>query len=323
MQTCSNCGASVRNEARFCTSCGTRLNAPMEQDATAAWPAATATPAPTPDPSVWDKVRESIRTGEAASPTIVPHDEASNDTDDEQDAPATSAETEEPEQGDTFSWSWGVPPTAADDDEASSDQAATDDESSQPAGVGASVGGGSAPASVDTAEVENTSDGDGSDETLAAWATTWNLDEDSDDAAEPADAADVEAAVSHLSQAVAEADATGNAEEDTVAKAERLIRELQSLIPALVAPKPVPPVTRLKPKLLRSSLESARGSADWSELRDVLTAANDNPRDIEHMMSLSSRVNDMLSLLDDRDQLAKAVDDVSAQLREAEDEDEA
>lgn len=318
MQTCSNCGASVRNEARFCTSCGTRLNAPAESDATAAWPAATSTPAHTPDPSVWDKVRESIRTGEAAEPDIVPLDKAANDSGDEQESPDGGEATENSEESDTFSWSWGVPAEAGDDDTATSVDETTDDTS----GIEASVGGGIATDASESAEAEEAPEDDDSGETLAAWATTWNTDDTTDGVPAPADTEDVKDAVSQLSVAVAEANESGKAEEDTLTKAERLIGELQALIPALAKPKPAPRASNLKPKLLRSSLESARGSTDWSELRGVLNAANDNPRDIEHMMSLSGRIGDMLSLLDDRDLLAQAVDDVTAKLRDAEVDDE-
>lgn len=40
MLTCSNCGASVREGARFCTRCGTRLNDPVAPAASGVWGAA-------------------------------------------------------------------------------------------------------------------------------------------------------------------------------------------------------------------------------------------------------------------------------------------
>ena len=99
MLTCSNCGTSVREGAKFCTSCGTRLNDTVATpETTSTWMAATTTPEPTPDEG--ETVETATEEPVIEEPVV------------EEPAPASA---------ETFSWSWGQPvvadePLAADDE---------------------------------------------------------------------------------------------------------------------------------------------------------------------------------------------------------------
>jgi hypothetical protein len=264
----------------------------------------------------------------------------------EQD-PLAEGETVDEE---AFTWSWNTPAADDNSNETSTDEAAppvddesgvlieTDEPNEQVDGAadlteveilddspgvsdvvadddgittGESAGDEPAP---DTGEVDDllTSPDDEieSQETLAAWATQWNTPTDSaetrgdEQTREPgSDTADDEVAEEP------------NDEEDTVSKAERLIGELRAIIPTLARPKPAQPALSCNPETLASDLDNAAKLGAWDDLRQILLDARDAPRDIDNMLKLASNVDQMLELLDDRNNLAKTANNVAALLR--------
>jgi hypothetical protein len=363
MPTCSNCGATVRESARFCTSCGTRLNEPTEPT-TSDWsttpePAATDSSSPVVETSIWESIRQEVTAGSS--------EPAGGSTGNNAGA-ATYAGQEEAAEEETvneesFTWSWNTPIPS--DDDGDSVAPPVDDESSvlidseepgepaeeaadlteieildDSAGVSDVVAGeeGIATGESDDEEplpdnpevdesLESSNDDFENQETLAAWATQWNTPADSLDAVggEPAsvpntgsdNGVDAEApeVVTAFDPNATVSDTTG-AEEDTVTKAERLIGELRAIIPALARPKPAQPALSSDPKKLASDLDNAATLGDWDDLRKVLLDARDNPRDIDNMLKLASNVDQMLELLDDRNNLAKTATSIAAQLRQ-------
>lgn len=371
MPTCSNCGATVRENARFCTSCGTRLNEPAEPtssdwSSTSQAPAAdTSSPVET---SVWESIRQEV-TAESGDTNPDSAARASDDTE-----PAAGAEVEqevvtenETADEEAFTWSWNTPAAADDNSDAtSSDDVAppVDDESSvlldtgEPNkqedeatdlteidilddspevsdvvagenGIATSESASDEPA-PDTAEVDDLLDAPAGDtetqETLAAWATQWNTPVDSattvdDEQAGDGDIAPEADAVAPETTApafdpYASAAGSDDDEEDTVAKAERLIGELRAIIPALAQPKPAQPALSRDPAELASDLDNAAKLGAWDDLRQVLLNARDNPRDIDNLVKLGGNVDQMLELLDDRNNLAKTATNVAALLRQ-------
>ena len=319
MRTCSNCGATVREGAKFCTSCGTRLNdtdSASQHDTWSSSPANEDTAAAQTAPSGTD-----ASTGEDLAATA--------------SSPTSEAES--------FSWSW---------DSASSGAKASDEE--QPAQVddesgtvldesGATVG--EAPAIADATEVEiledeptasdeelavaadstvtepetDTPEPDEGDATLAAWAGQWSEDDDatplSSSAAVSEEPADVTASVA------------GDAEEATVEKAERLLGELRRIIPALARPRPIDPNARAEGDTVQvggsqplpdiaAELEGARSTEQFDDLRETIELARQNPRDVDTMLSLANQTERLMALLDDRDRMASKLEALSARLRE-------
>lgn len=325
MQTCSNCGASVREGARFCTACGTQMNEASPETSAFSWGAAV--DEPSAEPASTDAA--------AAWPT------RGADGADEAEDVASETPNGESETGDSdFTWTWNAPP--ADEPPASTDveeesgvvieQGEPDanpadvveateidilapDASSSDASVADAEADGTSDhasdvaseedllivASEDEIVVEEDVDSSGA-ETLAAWATGWDSPGEDNSGA--------------IDEALAQvADSSDNDDEDTVAKAERLIAELQSMLPRLVNPKPATPEP-VKPRLmLADELERVDDGSDWSDLRQVLERARDNPRDILHVMSISDNVERLIHLLDQRDNLARTAANVASRLR--------
>ncbi len=369
MLTCSNCGASVREGARFCTTCGTRLNDPVTTDATSVW----ATPVPSdtaastdeafPDP-VWtdaadraQAVTDDERSGEVDAAPAAEIEPASEPdvAAVEQPAPTPSPSTTD----DAFNWSWGSPSNADEVDDAASNRGA--DEVEVESGVvpdqdDASATGSDSNELVDATEIEILEvddsvadaevdetptdpdpDPESSDallvvedeederqeesETLAAWAEQWQSP-DSDNA--PGDDTPgilpAPTATPEREQTAAAAPGEFEEEEDTVARAERLISELRAIIPTLArpmvaAPDPVVATNTIDTGSIADELEGAARSGQFDDLRDVLQAARANPRDVDTMLTLSGRVDRLLELLDDRDNLARVSEDAAERLR--------
>ncbi len=368
MLTCSNCGASVREGARFCTTCGTRLNDPVASDATSVWAApATGQPATSSDEATVDESTSSTEStwsgdtsdqhdarvdaapepeaGEDARVDAAP--EANTDTDSDADAPS-----EPPPQSDEgFTWSWGtssnaddvVTPQAVDEvDEESGvvleDAQDQDPDTSEPVDATeieileveeTTSGSGNdaaepAPDTSDTMLVVEDDEHDGQDEseTLAAWAEQWESPEVEDVAiVNDPDSDPTRGESETLDQAgTSEAgDVDSGGEEDTVARAERLIGELRAIIPTLARPLPAPPANALNnlpdPLPLAEELEVAARAGQFDDLREALQAARERPRDVDSMLTLSSKVDRLLELLDDRDNLAQTAERAATRLR--------
>jgi hypothetical protein len=336
MRTCSNCGATVREGAKFCTSCGTRLNDTdgASQEDTWSGPAnddSTSTPT----------------TGETGAPV-------------EGDVAATAADASTSGQ-EGFSWSWSSSANETDaTNEARSPQ--IDEESgtvldeADPTGV-------EAPAIADATEVEILEDepnaseeelaveaeptategelaaeaettesgavpapasADDSDATLAAWAGQWSDDERAEATPLRSDTGIDEVEPGEITVTAVQDDD----EEATVEKAERLLGELRRIIPALARPRPTDPNAQAEgntvlvgggqslPELL-DDLDDARSSEQFDDLRAVIESARQNPRDVDTMLGLASQTDRLLALVDDRDRMASKLEALSVRLRGA------
>lgn len=318
MQTCSNCGASVREGARFCTACGTQLNeassgsspfswgAAIEQTAApeGGWPTA-ATEAALGNAEETDTINETSPTtttwnwGESSNslPTEAVDEETGIVLDDPDREPDTGL-VDPTEIDDLVAPASSDEPTITEDVEP--DLAIVEDE---------------AVVSID----DETAGSDEDQETLAVWAQSWAVEPESTDSEPVATAADDEEILEVLEtvdiQESTAIDVDEEDEEATLAKAERLIAELQSLVPRLARPKPVNPNQKLTPQLLAEELEDRTDGSQWADLREVLEKARDNPNDITHLMSVSGNASRLLDLLDDRDKLANRASSVAQRLR--------
>jgi hypothetical protein len=312
MQTCSNCGASIREGAKFCTSCGTRLN-----------DSATTTT------SAWEAPASGTTATDTSSTTETPSWASSASSESETSASTTASAEGKNEGG--FSWSWGSPSTTAQESEQSTTQ--VDDESgtvidevstseSDPNTVTDATEVEileDEPATTDETSADAVRSDDeavNDDTTLADFAGQWSDEETGTAEATPEPVTQSAAATSK------EVGEDGE-KEDTVAKAERLIGELRAIIPSLARPRP-PVGARSqagpKPGEIADELESAARVGNFDDLRDTLLAARNNPRDIDSMMSLSGKVDRLLELFDDRNNLAKTAESVASRLRGSENE---
>ncbi|MDQ3654380.1 MAG: zinc-ribbon domain-containing protein [Chloroflexota bacterium] len=368
MLTCSNCGASVREGARFCTTCGTRLNDPVSPDATDVWatPEASEPAASSAEPAAAESISTSAWSSGTAdqgegSPGADPNADAAEapvtaeepdmNTDSDTSSAAPPATTEE-----SFTWSWGTSSNGQDGE----DRQATgqvDEESSvvlEEAGSEASEAEGDELVDateidileVDTSEPdpvmeagpnpetsdsmlvveEREDDEEGESETLAAWAEQWESPEpDGDSEAndelpeqEPEDPTALDQAAD-TAVAAGSMDHSADDEEDTVARAERLIGELRSIIPSLVRPMASAPVVDSNSAAIADELEGAAQPGQFDDVRETLQAARANPRDVDTMLSLSGKIDRLLELLDDRDNLARMAGSAATRLRPADD----
>ena len=302
MQTCSNCGASVREGAKFCTSCGTRLNDHASASATSVWQV----------PESPSDASASQTSSSGASGSLEP---ASSSTG------STSSKADQ-----TFNWSWGSPSEDAATSSSSSTQAeeemASTDSSADEASTDADAVKDASevealddqPATTDEESVDSQrADASSDSATLSSWTSQWD---DDVDATSPADASASASsgARASVSEPTVEED---EGEEDTVARAERLIGELHKIIPSLARPRP--PVARATTTEEADELERAARVGKFDDIRDALLAARDNPRDIDNMMTLSGKVDRLLELFDDRNNLARTAESIATRLRGAND----
>lgn len=370
MLTCSNCGASVREGARFCTTCGTRLNDPVSPNATSVWatPVASEPAASSAEPTVAEPIATSTWSGETAaqdegSPAADPHAEAAEApaASEEPDAnadtdPGTSSATP-PTTEEGFTWSWGTSSNGQDGDgrqatgqveeqsgvvleEGGTDESDTDsgdlvdateidiievdetesnpDEATEPAPETSD-----SMLVVEEREDDGEAEGEGDSETLAAWAEQWESPEPEDgttmDDTGPESEREEPSALGQADTAVESetAERPSDDEEDTVARAERLIGELRSLIPTLVRPMPSAPVIDFGSAAIADELEGAAQAGQFDDIRETLQAARANPRDVDTMLSLSGKIDRLIELLDDRDNLARTAGSAASRLRPA------
>jgi len=98
-----------------------------------------------------------------------------------------------------------------------------------------------------------------------------------------------------------------------VARALALVDELRALLPQLGngSSSELESVAQSLEAAIRPSNESA----DLSELRASMLAARDRPRDIDTVLDLSRRVDDVLALIDHQDQLEAAINGALTRLR--------
>lgn len=302
MQTCSNCGATVREGARFCTACGTQLNdassgsspfswgAAIEQSkaqagtqATMGWPIAANEESKTVAASDGEPAVTEANSEEEHHSLAEVDEETGIVLSDADQEPisgvvdATEVEDLIPDAGET---------DADDDHEAEPDLSVMEDE-------------------VTMTSIEDDSNESASQDALAKWTSQWSSETEG-----------AAAGASHTDN-VADDD-----DEDVVVKAERLISQLQALVPRLARPKPADPNQKLKPQLLAAELDEYTDGTQWADLREVLERARDNPNDITHLMNVSSNASRLLELLDNREALADRASQVARRLRTPDDEDD-
>jgi len=356
MLTCTNCGASVREGARFCTSCGTRLNDPVSPVATGVW----ASPVTSDPVSSGTRETEADRVPNDSSVSVAGGrtDPETNSNMDPETAPDVRMESAmapaaepAPSTDEGFTWSWGTAASPERDDapdtarqvdeesgvvleEAGSDDAEPDDgelvdateiDIREPDGTDAVIDERDEPA-PETSDAmlvveEEIASEQGESETLAAWAGQWDSqgaegeiagnDEPSETIPEEPDVPDEQVAAS---AGAANEPAPDNGE-DTVARAERLIGELRSIIPTLARPMPAPAASLPDPSPLADELEGAARAGQFDDLRETLQLARERPRDVDTMLSLSAKVDRLLELLDDRDNLARTAESAATRLR--------
>ncbi len=356
MQECSNCGATVRDGAKFCTSCGTRLNDTTTQNQVNSWAlpdtdptvvvTAVSPPADEPELASPEPDTESSQGDEAESPATEPEPDT---------APVESAAS-------VFSWSWGStasstdvegvegddgsspPPIEADDaaidvtfdpvDAAEAEVLADDpDTSDEPVAIPVPdepepVDDQSTAEAQDTVEDDSSTDesedaDDGGDATLAAWAGQWseeNGETVSTDAGE-----DIV-----VTPAVPDAESEDTTDEDPADRAERLLDELKLIIPSLRQPRALEEGANAEgntgllgssiPPGLLEELHEDGGDQSFDGVREAIEQAQANPRDIDSMIKLAANADRLKLLLDDRDRLAGKLLDIRARLQPPADE---
>lgn len=301
MQTCSNCGAAVRESARFCTACGTQLNdassgsspfswgaaieqSPVSHDAgtTAGWPTRGADD-DSSDPDVADATT-------SEETTLVDHLSAQEV--DEETGIVLGDPDDAPLQGIVDATELEDVVEGLEDDGAVVDGPDEPDLSVMEDAVTMST-------------TDSGAEDQASQETLAAWTHDWST----------GDAVSETAGVSSETESSSPNDDDDDDNEDVLEKAERLIAQLQALVPKLARPKPANPTEKLKPRLLADELDEGTDGSQWADLRDVLEKARDNPNDITHLMNVSGNASRLLDLLDDRDYLAQRATSVAQRLR--------
>ena len=320
MRTCSNCGATVREGAKFCTSCGTRLNDTdgASQHDTWSGSANDAAASEQTAPSGTDATTGEEVAATTSSPTSGA--EGFSWTWDSASTGAQASDEEQPAQVDEESGTV-LDEAAAPDDEATTIADATEVEiledeptaSEEPLAV---------PVDVTVTEPDtDTLETDEGDATLAAWAGQWS-EEDGDKVTPLQSSAAASDEPAEVTASVAD-----DAEEATVEKAERLLSELRLIIPALARPRPIDPNARAEGDTvqvggsqslpdLAAELDDARSSEQFDDLRETLETARQNPRDVDTMLSLANQTERLLALLDDRDRMASKLEALSARLRE-------
>ncbi len=107
-------------------------------------------------------------------------------------------------------------------------------------------------------------------------------------------------------------------QESDLDRATALLEELRDLLPRLAAPA-TPPETAADLSALRERAIMARGDRsfdDFAALREVVSDAVNRPRDIEVVLRLSQRIDDIDALLNERDRLDAAFSDLVAGLEQ-------
>jgi hypothetical protein len=182
METCSNCGATNRPGAKFCTSCGVRLptlsrqttgdwDRPSTESTTTA--AATTTPEPATTTTMsMDAEPDRTATGGEAEATGASWSESA-ERDEATAAPPTEPEPEPETESGRASWTWGQAETPASSGVATDD---TDDTggADEPRSAGETTGEAEAPVAEgdDTEASTGGPEGDASS-TLSSWAAQW------------------------------------------------------------------------------------------------------------------------------------------------------
>ncbi|MFM9108147.1 MAG: zinc-ribbon domain-containing protein [Chloroflexota bacterium] len=313
MSICPNCALPVRDGARFCTSCGARLDGaalpyvppPVQPQAPPEWdpePAAPAWPSP-PAATTWPGQERQWAPSAPAWQGGGWPDSGARLAPEPEPEPAFAADL--PFDPVAYEAIHGAPPP---DPFFAMDSPAPTPEAAPEAGE---------PAFPDYPEPAVASAVSGEVASISAWpAATIPGDAagDGDDAG--GDLADAgfatPAAVPAAVVPVAVLAAAGAADAAAArVRAAELLTELRDLLPLLSNPSGADPAA------LAAALEAgiAADHERWGDLRAVMEAARDRPRDVETVLALSQQVDSVLALIDRHEQLTAAVRRAARQLR--------
>ncbi len=291
MEHCPNCQAEIREGARFCTKCGYRLpDPPLAEPAAVAdpWPAPpdqrTADGWPLPedvpvnaggDPLAGD----SQATAEPADGPIWAETPVGGDVPASPEVVAWPSPIQEPDRA-PDSAGWVAPEIGS--------APATDAPWRPDAHSDVPVEIGAAPDDIDVAPepAEGVPEGGADDAPVL-----------------------VEASLVAIPETVGNEDAESELE-SPVARAGLLIEELRLLLPRLAGGSG--DQAAIAERLERAASEE---SGRWPDLRAAMEDARANPRDVEIVLGLSRRVDDVIALIDANDRLAAAARDAAAALR--------
>ena len=295
MERCPNCGAPARAGARFCTTCGYRL--PENADAATSVAAEQSSPETPVEPAGGAPAAEfdAASTAAAGAAEAGPARDA-GDTGNADQVLASSW----PSRAES-SWSGQWPAVEA---------AETGDVGAASAGEDASTEGGQATwsgtagADVDEANMAPSpaAGGMGAEASAAGWV------------GHPFTPSP-EASMLTPSSSDRLAPESSDGPAGPVVRAVALLDELRALLPTLASTGTVDPETVAAD--LEAALAAARAeeSEGLAELRMAMLAARDRPRDIDTVLDLSRRVDDVLALLDAHEHCVAAIERAILALR--------
>jgi hypothetical protein len=298
MQTCSNCGSVSRDGAKFCTTCGSRLNEVIDSNASSGWESYSTEDETREAPAVAQGVESPVV--EAASPEIDPAQAA-------EPAPTTS-------------WSWGQ--SSADDTaETESDQPVNPEEDTEVATSSTESESLSSWANQWTSPAEEPYEPD--PVTEPEYDVTSKVDE-SETTVEAVAEAEVEpdepaAETSEAVPAVTYADPANVASDEPTPKerAQSLLFELRELIDeSFGGSESQAPATSEASTGDALATLNAVGSDDgqFDNLRAILEKAREQPRDVDTMLNLLGEINSLIALVDSHERLVTAVETAKGQL---------
>ena len=309
MQTCSNCGATSRDGAKFCTTCGSRLNEVIDSDA----------------PSGWQSYSESEET--AFGPAL---------TDDEVDTEAGDINTSPAEAppAATSSWSWGqtvdeAPESVAEFEteiDAVAEAESTDSESLSSWANRWSDSAAEDPAPASEPEYEVTADVDEfleSAEEAIEEADSVELESAEeltiadDESVDESETIEVEPDVQSVAAVIASPE-TSLEHEDSPSPRERaqaLVYELRELIDeSFDAPEETSSPSSGTVDALATLNGVPAENGQFDNLRSILETAREQPRDVDTMLNLLGEINSLIALVDSHEQLVAAVETAKQQL---------
>jgi hypothetical protein len=285
MQTCSNCGATSREGAKFCTTCGSRLNPVVDASATSGWESYAATDE--------TRVASAMTESEPEAPQQAPV---------EAEKPEW-ASTDEPATTSTWSWGQSVvdePAVAADANaEAESETANVQEDKSDDAVLSSWANQWDAPAEIDAA-TESTSDptsGTVTDEPVE------------DQVAAGEEVQDEPSALFGTAPVSERVDAPSPKE-----RAQALLFELRELIDESFA-APAAASANGDAASALATLTALGDDADkFDRLREILEKAREQPRDVDTMLNLLGEINSLIELVDRHHAYVTAVEEAKRQL---------
>lgn len=276
MERCPTCGAAVRPGAKFCTSCGSRIEeqrtgTPQDTQETTvvATPAAHSDGDITPEPN-WKAASGGAVEDETGDHTTAPEPESTAETPnvaDETDAAPAEAESE---------WAARWPEPKADEQDAGSPSERFRD-------------------ALDSGEKES----------HPTW--TWTAPSDSDESSWSTDT-DKAAAVTEATtpEASASALAAPSPDGDPRQHASELLDQLRALVWQLGNDHPA----GTDEQTTIQTISRVRGeTSDFADLESVIDSARENPRDIDALRELGEKAGRLHELLESHKRLVRTLED--------------